>query len=118
MSTPDAVAVTRTKLENAKLWGTTVEAVTQHYDTTWGKLKGSAPTGFTVETTTIPDAQLDLIGVYVSRSIPSGAYALIGGERPQDYWYVLPVTILVGLIGLLFAWAFVRALKRDVLAPR
>ena len=28
-----------TKLEAAKLWGTRVDAVTRHYDTTWGKLK-------------------------------------------------------------------------------
>ena len=65
---------------------------------------------------TIPDAQLDLVGLYVVRAIPSDAYALILGEHPQDYWYVLPVTILVALIGLLFAWALVRAVKRDLLA--
>ena len=29
---------------------------------------------------------------------------------------VLPVTILVILIGLLFAWALVRAVKRDLLS--
>jgi hypothetical protein len=114
----DAVQITRTKLEAAKLWGMTVEPVTVHYDTTWGKLKTSPPSGFTVDTTTIPDFQLDLIGIYVSRSLPDGAVALIGGEKPQDYWYVLPVTILVGLIGLLFTWAFVRAVKRDLLPPK
>jgi hypothetical protein len=95
-----------------------VEPVSVHYVTTWGKLKTSPPSGFTVDTTTIPDWQLDLIGIYVSRSIPDGAVALIGGEKPQDYWYVLPVTILVGLIGLLFTWAFVRAVKRDLLPPK
>lgn len=118
VTAPDAVATTRTKLEAANLWGMTVESVTQHHETTWGKLKASPPTGFTVDAATIPDTQLDLIGIYVSREIPAGAYALIGGERPQDYWYVLPVTILVGLIGLLFAWAFVRAVKRDLLAAK
>ncbi len=115
VATPDAVATTRTKLEGAKLWGMTVEPVIQHYDTTWGKLKGSAPSGFTVDAVTVPDAQLDLIGIYVVRAIPDGALALIGGEKPQDYWYVLPVTVVVCLIGLLFAWALVRAIKRDLL---
>ena len=118
IATPDAVATTRTKLETAKLWGMTVEPVTQHYDTTWGALKASGPNGFTVGSTTIPDSQLDLVGIYVSRALPDGAVALIGGEKPQQYWYVLPVTILVGLIGLLFAWALVRAVKRDLLTPR
>jgi len=114
----EAVAVVRTKLEAAKLWGMTVEPVVEHLETTWGKLKTSPPTGFVADTRTIADASIDLMGIYVSRSIPSGSYALIGGERPQDYWYVLPVTILVALIGLLFLWALVRAVKRDVLSPR
>lgn len=114
----DAVATTMTKLETAKLWGTHVEPVTQHYETTWGKLKTSGPAGFTIEATTIPDAQLDLIGLYVARAIPDGAYALIAGEKPQDYWYVLPVTIVVALIALLFAWALARAIKRDLLPSR
>lgn len=115
VSMADAVATTRTKLETAKLWGTQVEPITQHYETTWGKLKGSAPAGFTVDAVTVPDAQLDLIGLYVVRSIPDGAVALLSGENPKDYWYVLPVTILVGLIGLLFLWALVRGIKRDLL---
>lgn len=117
-SSGDAVQAARTKLETAELWGMTVETVTKHYETTWGALKASPPSGFTAQNVTIPDAQLDLIGIYVSRSIPDGAVALIGGEKPQDYWYVLPVTILVGLIGLLFAWALVRAVKRDLLGPK
>jgi hypothetical protein len=118
ITAPDAVATTRTKLETAQLWGMEVEPVTRHYETTWGKLKTSSPAGFTVDAVTIPDAQLDLIGLYVSRNIPDGAQALIVGEKPKDYWYVLPVFIVVGLIALLFAWAFVRAVKRDLLTPR
>lgn len=118
VSTPDAVATTRTKLETAQLWGMQVEPVTRHYETTWGALEASSPAGFTVDKVTVPDAQLDLIGLYVSRNIPDGAQALLVGEKPKDYWYVLPVTIVVGLIALLFAWALVRAVKRDLLTPR
>jgi hypothetical protein len=118
VSGPDAVASSRLKLDTAKLFGAFVDPVTQHYETTWGKLKASSPSGFTVETVTVPDAELDLVGLYVSREIPSGAYALIAGERPQDYWYVLPVTVVCGLIALLFAWALVRAIKRDLLPVR
>jgi hypothetical protein len=118
VSGPDAVAMSRRQLDVAKLFGSYVDPVTQHYETTWGKLKTSPPAGLTVDTTTVPDSEIDLIGLYVSREIPSGAYALIAGERPQDYWYVLPVTIVVGLIALLFAWALVRAIKRDLLPVR
>jgi hypothetical protein len=115
---PDAVASSRAKLDLAKMFGAYVDPVTQHYETTWAKLKGSSPSGFSVDTITVPDAELDLVGLYVSREIPSGAFALIAGERPQDYWYVLPVTVVVGLIALLFAWALVRAIKRDLLPVR
>ena len=73
--------------------------------------------GFVVNGTTIPDAQIDLLGLYVARSIPSDAYALITDENPADYWYVLPITIALCVIGLIFAWALVRAVKRDLLTP-
>jgi hypothetical protein len=113
ISMPGAVATIGTKLEAAGLWAARVDPVTHHHETTWRALKASGPTGFTVGGLTIPEAELDLIGMYVVRDVPSGAYAVIIGESPQDYWYVLPVAILVALIGLLFAWAFVRAVRRE-----
>ncbi|MBA3500489.1 MAG: hypothetical protein H0T65_08960, partial [Deltaproteobacteria bacterium] len=75
--TQQPVTEVTTKLEGAKLWSARVEPVTRHLETTWGALKGSSPSGFTVGTTTIPDQQLDLLGIYVTRAIPSDAYALI-----------------------------------------
>ena len=107
-----------TKLEAANLWAARVEPVTHHYDTTWGALRPASAAGFVVKATTIPDAQLDLVGLYVERSIPSDAYALIAGEKPADYWYVLPISICLLLIGIVFGWALVRAVKRDLLPTR
>lgn len=113
---PGAVAATTTKLEAAGLWAARVEPITRHYATTWGALKASSAAGFAVaQGVTVPDAQIDLLGLYVAKGIPDGAYALIDGERPADYWYVLPISIVLGLIGLLFLWALVRAIKRDIL---
>jgi ABC-type Fe3+-siderophore transport system permease subunit len=40
------------------------------------------------------------------------------GEIPQDYWYIFPITIVVGAIGLLFLWAFARTVRRDLLPTR
>jgi hypothetical protein len=104
------------KLEAAKLWGARVEPVTTHYETTWAALAAS-PNGIPTKDKVIPDAQLDLVGAYVARSVPAGALVLLTEERPADYWYVLPITIALAVIGLIFAWALVRAVKRDVLAP-
>jgi hypothetical protein len=120
--TQQPVALVTEKLEGAKLWSARVEPVTRHLETTWGALKGSSPSGFIVAsgvgTMTIPDAQLDLLGIYVTRAIPDDAYALLVGEVPQDYWYILPITIVVGLIGLLFLYALIRTIKRDFLPTR
>jgi hypothetical protein len=106
------------KLQTANLWAARVEPVTHHLETTWGKLAGSSPAGFTVDGTTIPDGELDLVGLYVARTIPSDAYALITGEKPADYWYVLPAVVGLAIIALLFAYVFVRAIKRDLIEPR
>jgi hypothetical protein len=106
------------KLQAANLWAARVEPVTHHFETTWSALAGSSPAGFTVNGTTIPDGELDLVGLYVARGIPSDAYALITGEKPADYWYVLPVSIALAIIALVFAWALVRAVRRDLIPAR
>jgi hypothetical protein len=116
-ATGDVAHVTAQLLE-AKLWAARVEPMTHHYDTTWGALAGSSPAGFAIGATVVPDAQLDLIGVYAAQEIPAGAYALITDEHPEEYWYVLPITIALAAIGLVFAWALVRAVKRDLLPTR
>ena len=106
------------KLEVAKLWYARVEPKTHHYETTWAAIRGSSPAGIVADGATIPDAQLDLVGLYVTNTIPSDALALITGERPEDYWYILPIAIALALTGLVFAWALVRAVKRDLLPTR
>lgn len=105
ISMPDAVKAVSAKLETAKLFPR-VEPVITHRDAKWGDLK----------TASLVD--VDLVGLYVQRSIPSDAYALITTDDPKDYWYMLPITIGVALIGLVFAWALVRAVRRDLLPPR
>ena len=102
-------------LEAAKLWGARVEPVTTHYETTWSAL-AKTPAGVPAGDKVIPDAQIDLVGAYVARDVPAGALVLLTEERPADYWYVMPTTIALAAIGLIFAWALVRAVKRDVLS--
>ena len=109
VATPGAVAALKSKLEAAQLWAARVDPVTHHVETTWGTLQSAAPAGF---------AQADLVGLYVARDVPTDAYALITDEHPADYWYVTPVTVVLGIIALLFAWAFARAIRRDVWPAR
>jgi hypothetical protein len=106
------------KLQVANLWAARVDPVTHHFETTWGALAGSSPAGFTVNGATIPDSELDLVGLYVARGIPADANAVITGEKPADYWYVMPEAIGLAVIALVFAYALVRAIKRDLIEPR
>jgi len=112
------VATTTAKLEHAGLLATRVEPVTRHYQTTWGALRASPPAGLDVGGSVLPDAQIELVGLYVVRGIPGDAYALVTGEIPEDYWYVMWITVALAAIVLVFAWALVRAIRRDVLPAR
>jgi hypothetical protein len=106
------------KLQDARLWAARVEPVTTHYETTWGALRAAPPSGFPVNGKVVPDADVDLVGAYVVRTIPKGSLVLLAEERPGDYWYVMPVTIALAAIGLIFAWALVRAVRRDLLPTK
>ena len=112
-----SAAATTARLEAAELWAARVEPVTRHHETTWGALRRSPPSGLDLGSGQIaPDDQVDLVGLFVTRGIPAEAYALVTGESPDDYWYVLPITVALAVIALVFAWALIRAVRRD-LAP-
>jgi hypothetical protein len=106
------------KLEAAELWAARVEPVVRQRTGTWGELKKSGADGLSLGGAVAPDNRVDLVGIFVTRGIPDGAYTLVTGEVPQDYWYVLPITIALAGIALLFAWALVRAIRRDLLPTR
>lgn len=115
---PASVATTTSRLERASLFAARVETITRHYQTTWDALRRSSPAGLDLGGTVVPDDQIDLIGLYVVRGVPGDAYAIVTGESPADYWYVMPITIALGAILLVFAWALVRAIRRDVIPAR
>jgi hypothetical protein len=112
------VTTTTTKLETAGLWAARIEPVTRRYETTWGALRASSPAGLTFGGMSLPDAQIELVGLYTARAIPDDAYALVTGESPEDYWYVMPITVALAAILLVFAWALVRAVRRDLVPAR
>lgn len=111
----NAVVSATQKLEAAKLLAYKIEPVVRNLETTFAGLRASAPGALVFGSTAIADAQIDLVGVYAAREIPSDAYALVVGETPQEYWHIMPLTIALGVLTLLFGWAFVRTLRRDVL---
>jgi hypothetical protein len=113
-----SLATTTSKLEAAGLWAARVEPVTRHYQTTWGALRKSGPAELDVGGARVPDSQLELVGLYVARPIPADAYVVVTGELPDDYWYVMWITVALAALLLIFAWALVRAIRRDLASAR
>jgi hypothetical protein len=113
-----SVSATTARLEAARIWAARVEPITRHFQTTWATLRRSPPAGLDVGGTILPDDQIDLVGLHVARGIPAGAYALVTGESPDDYWYVMPITVALAAIVIVFAWALIRAIRRDLLPAR
>lgn len=111
-------AATTSRLEHAGLWAARVEPITRHHQTTWATLRRSSPAGLVLGGAVVPDDQIDLVGLYVVRGIPADAYAVVAGEVPEDYWYVMPITVALGVLLLVFAWAGVRAIRRDLMPAR
>lgn len=111
-------AETTKKLEAAELWAARVEPTTRHIESTWSVLRASPAGALAVSEAKIPDAQLELVGLDVVQQIPSDAYIVVMGEHPDQYWHVMPITIALVVIGLVFAWALFRAIRRDWLPAR
>jgi hypothetical protein len=114
---PGALANAKARIDAAGIVAR-VEPIEHHYETTWHTLRGSNRESLTVDTAIVPDAQIDLVGLSVLRDVPDDAYALLTDEKPQDYWYVTWIFIALGAIALVFGWALVRAVRRDLLPTR
>jgi len=110
--TADAVAATEAKLDKASLWATRVEAISVQRKASWKEL-GATPTGLTIGDANLSWSAVDVAAVWVPRPLPDGARVLVADERPGDYKLVQPLYVALALIGLLFAWALWRAVKRD-----
>jgi hypothetical protein len=112
------VAATTEKLQAAELHAARVEPVSRTLSTTWGALVRGRSGPLVIDGTPLPDERVDLVRVMTRRSVPPGALAVVVGERPGDYWYVLPAAIGLGLLAALALWALARAIRRDYLRPR
>jgi hypothetical protein len=101
---PLPVAAATEQLAAAKLWAARVEPIVDRRQTTWGELAG-----------VLPD-HVDFVGVFARHAIPDAAWVVVATDRPEHYWYVIWITVALALIGLLFAWALVLAVRRDLFA--
>jgi hypothetical protein len=113
----DGVTAATDKLNKAGLYAR-IEPVRTTLSTTWGELAKAGAGPITIDGAAVDNARIDLIRVFAKRHVPGSARVLVIGEVPDDYWYVLPLVIGLGLLGAIAIWALARAIKRDYLAPR
>jgi hypothetical protein len=109
------VAATEAKLAAAKLWASRVDAVTVRRKASWKDL-GATSDALAIGDAKLPWSAVDVAALWLPRPLPDGAYVLIVDEKPSDYKLVKPLYIVVAVLGLLFAWALWRAVRRDLLA--
>jgi hypothetical protein len=115
---PHAVEATQKKLDAAGLGGARVDAVTARHLAPWRELI-STDAGLTFPGgASLPWSAIDVAAVWLPRVPPADAHVIVVGEAPAQYWYVLPIYVAVIVFGLLFAWALVRAVRRDFFPPR
>jgi len=108
----DAVVAIQAALDTGELWGARVEPAMTHVRAPWTQL-AVGPAGVTGPNGVIPWSSIDVVGVWAHRTIPSGAWVVLTDETPADYWYLNVVFAGLGILGLLFAWALARAIRRQ-----
>lgn len=111
---PGGVDAARARLEEARL-PATVEPVRVIHDVSWSDLarQGDA---LAVAGRRVPWQQIEWVALTVPRTVPADGdevWVLLTEERPETYWYVLPLFVVLGLFGLLFSWALARSLWWD-----
>lgn len=109
----DAVADITSRIEGAQLWGARAETATTRFRTPWSALTATE-VGVTSPAGIIPWTAVDVVAVWGPRAVPAGARILLADERPDGYWYLLPVYIGLALFALLFSWALVLAIRRTL----
>lgn len=113
-SVPGGVDAARARLEEAHL-PATVEPVRVIHEVAWSDLalQGDA---LAVAGRRVPWRQIEWVALTVPRTVPANddeVWVLLTEERPETYWYVLPLFVVLGLFGLLFSWALARSLWWD-----
>lgn len=108
---PDAMTSVQAALDGAELWGARIEPSTTQLRAPWGKLVAD-DAGVAGPAGAIPWSAIDVAAVWAPRSAPADAWVVLVGERPGDFWYLMPLYVALGLIGLLALWALVRMVRR------
>ncbi len=109
---PAGVDQVKARLAEARLFRARASVVVRPHETRWSEL-GTSAAGLAIGTTVVPWEDLSSMAILTIPSVHSDALVLMTGERPDTYWYILPLYIVLAFFILLFGWALVRYFRRD-----
>lgn len=107
---PEGLEAIRDRLRERGLFGARVIPVERVYTASWSALhlKNSE---LTIAGSPMPLEEVSAVAVAYRPPVPADAVVVVTGEKPADYWYILPLLILFGALGLLFTWTLIRAVR-------
>lgn len=97
------------KLRDAKLFHANAQPIKRIYETTWARM-ASQGERLVAGNNALLWSNVTWVAVEVPRALPSDAMVLITQETPGEFWYVLPLFVILGLAALFFAYPLVRKL--------
>ena len=114
---PDGAAAVSARLVSAKLLAAHAAPLEKTATARWSGLSlaegGAALAVAGGPGQPLPWRAITAITVPARTQAPADARVVVTGEAPGDYWYVLPLYLVLGGFALLFLWALVRALAPD-----
>jgi hypothetical protein len=107
---PEGLDEIRRKLVADNLFAVDVRPVVESRTAKWGDITAGAG-GLKIGSREMMWTDIDRISLSVAHRIPDDAVIVLTDEKPEAYWYLLPIYIFMGLFSLLFAWALFRSVR-------
>lgn len=114
---PDGADAVTEILRGKKLYATRAEPVVEVHRAAAGALRASNDGLELPGDEVLPWDSIDLIRIAAAYPLDPDARVLIASDRPDEYWYVYPLIVLLALSALLFLYVLARPVIAE-LRPR
>ena len=109
---PDGAAAVQELLASKRIFAARAEPVVREHLASFSSLKASDEALELGDGEVIPWSSIGLARVAASYPMPEDAKVLIATDRPEDYWYVTSLVIVLGISGLFFCFVLLFPLWR------
>jgi hypothetical protein len=116
VAAPQGLERLRQVLSQRQLYGVHVMPAVAVRETRWDQL-AQRRDALLVAGAPIDWPRVRAVGVARRIDVPEDSWVVITGQHPEAYWYVLPLSLVMGGFALLFGWALALALRAGRRAP-